>query len=111
MDEAEYEAFIASFDGHRNYGIRVNTLKTSTEELLNLIGLKLDPIPWESQGFITTYPINPLIHWVNFRISCWLVLYSGAKRHDAANALLPCPVKKCWICVCPGGRPVSWAIK
>ena len=47
MDEEEFKAFIASFDGRKNYGLRVNTLKISTEKLLDLINIKPDPILWE----------------------------------------------------------------
>lgn len=106
MDEAEYEAFIASFDGHRNYGIRVNTLKTSTEELLNLIGLKLDPIPWESQGFyydLSDQSFDSLGKLPAYHAGLYYIQEPSAMM--PANALLPLPGEKVLdLCAAPGGK-------
>lgn len=51
MDENEYCDFISSFDGKRNLGFRVNTLKIQPDEFLDLMGKKFEPIPWIPQGF------------------------------------------------------------
>ena len=49
MDADEYRDFIASFDGKRNYGIRVNTLKI-TPAIFQLI--EAEPIPWIQRAII-----------------------------------------------------------
>jgi NOL1/NOP2/sun family putative RNA methylase len=47
----QYPAFIASYEHTRGYGLRVNTLKCSTDSFLELTALQLKPIPWVSSGF------------------------------------------------------------
>ncbi|MFZ5967904.1 MAG: RsmF rRNA methyltransferase first C-terminal domain-containing protein [Bacillota bacterium] len=50
MGEA-YEAFLKSYDDERYAGLRVNTLKISTEEFLRLSPFALDGVPWAEEGF------------------------------------------------------------
>ena len=47
----EYDDFIKSYDEPKTTGLRVNTLKISNEDLLNLNLYNLDQIPWAKEGF------------------------------------------------------------
>ncbi len=48
---AEYEAFLASYDKERAYGMRINTLKMEKEEALKLLPFSLEPVLWCETGF------------------------------------------------------------
>lgn len=47
----EYSAFLESFNQQRFYGLRVNTLKITPEELQAQVPFHLRPIPWVKEGF------------------------------------------------------------
>lgn len=47
----EYDAYLASFDEERFYGLRVNTLKLSAEEMAARGVFSLRPVPWCETGF------------------------------------------------------------
>ena len=47
----DYEAFLAGFDGQRQYGLRVNTLKMNLEEFERIAPFHLKKVPWISNGF------------------------------------------------------------
>ncbi len=47
----EYEAFLDTYGKPRNFGLRVNTLKISTEEFCRLAPFHLKKIPWTNNGF------------------------------------------------------------
>ncbi|TDF95989.1 RsmF rRNA methyltransferase first C-terminal domain-containing protein [Paenibacillus piri] len=47
----DYPAFYASYDDPRWYGLRVNTLKCSNSEFLDLTDFRLEPIPWARTGY------------------------------------------------------------
>ena len=42
----EYESYIESYDNPRQYGLRINPMKITEEELAEGSGFSLDPIPW-----------------------------------------------------------------
>lgn len=46
----EYEDFIKSYEEPKTTGLRVNTLKISKEDLINLNLFKLNQIPWSEEG-------------------------------------------------------------
>ncbi|QYE98275.1 RsmF rRNA methyltransferase first C-terminal domain-containing protein [Paraclostridium sordellii] len=46
----EYEDFIKSYEEPKTTGLRVNTLKISKEDLINLNLFKLNQIPWAEEG-------------------------------------------------------------
>ena len=41
----EYESYIESYDNPRQYGLRINPMKITEEELAEGSGFSLDPIP------------------------------------------------------------------
>ena len=48
----EYEAYIESYDNPRQYGLRINPMKITEEELAEGSGFSLGPIPWTSSGSV-----------------------------------------------------------
>ena len=62
----EFDAFIQSYEKPMNYGLRINTLKTTPEDYLNLTGEQLRPVDWNELGFYydgtQKYTKNPLYH-------------------------------------------------
>ncbi len=47
----EYQIFLDTFNVQRYYGLRVNTLKLTPEELQKKVPFHLKPIPWVKEGF------------------------------------------------------------
>ena len=47
----EYDAYIRCYENPRYYGLRINTLKISTEEFLRICPFEVKPIPWVKNGF------------------------------------------------------------
>ena len=70
----EYDAYLASFDEERFYGLRVNTLKISAEEMAARGVFSLRPVPWCETGFYYDCQASVL--------PCRAVLFAGAKRHE-----------------------------
>lgn len=62
----EYDEFIKSYNKPMNYGLRVNTLKLTPEEYLELSGETLRRVPWNELGFYydgsQKYTKNSLYH-------------------------------------------------
>lgn len=59
---AEYDAFLASYDEPRHYGLRVNTLKLAVEEFMRISPFKLEPVPWAREGFYLESDERPAKH-------------------------------------------------
>jgi NOL1/NOP2/sun family putative RNA methylase len=105
MDADEYRNFMASFDGKRNLGIRVNTLKIKPNDLLALIERQLEPIPWILEGFY--YPEGesfgklPAYH-------AGLYYIQEPSAMMPAQALCPEPGEKVLdLCAAPGGKTTA----
>ncbi len=47
---AEAEAFFASYETPRAYGLRYNPLKTEQEHFVRLMPFELEPVPWAREG-------------------------------------------------------------
>lgn len=58
----EYDAYLASFDEERFYGLRVNTLKLSAEEMAARGVFSLRPVPWCETGFYYDGAERPAKH-------------------------------------------------
>lgn len=58
----EYAQFSASLDEESWQGLRVNTLRISVEQFLELAPWSLEPVPWCSTGFYYTEPARPGRH-------------------------------------------------
>lgn len=58
----EYYDFLKSYENPRHFGLRVNTLKISTEEFLNASPFHLTPVPWTENGFYYEEEDRPAKH-------------------------------------------------
>lgn len=52
----EYDAFIRSYEEEKNQGLRINTLKISKDEFLQINPFTTEKIPWVKEGYF--YPNN-----------------------------------------------------
>lgn len=106
---SEYEAYEKSFEQHRVCGLRVNTMKISVEEFLNLTPFSLEPVPWAEDGFyydpsqeVTKHP-----HY-----------YAGLYYIQEPSAMIPAsrlPVspgeRVLDLCAAPGGKATRLGAK
>lgn len=102
MGENEYQAFKASFDDKRHYGLRVNTLKIRTDEFLEFMNKPLEPIPWVEQGFYypegESFGKHPAYH-------AGLYYIQEPSAMMPAHVLSPMPGEKVLdLCAAPGGK-------
>lgn len=51
LGDTEYQELIAAFNEQRQYGLRVNTLKISVEEIRKLLPNMSENVPWTTDGF------------------------------------------------------------
>ena len=51
MLKEEFPAFLESYQAPRQFGLRINTRKISTEKFLEISPFHLTPIPWVENGF------------------------------------------------------------
>ena len=58
----EYESYIESYDNPRQYGLRINPMKVTGEELTEGSGFSLDPIPWTKTGYFYKEEDQPARH-------------------------------------------------
>ncbi len=47
----EYDAFIRSYEEEKNQGLRINTLKISIDEFLQINPFTTEKIPWVKEGY------------------------------------------------------------
>lgn len=105
----EYDAFLESYQRPVYSGIRMNTLKITPEEYMQLTGKTLEQVPWNELGFYCdqakNYSRSPLY-------------YAGLYYIQEPSAMLPAhllPVeeddKVLDMCAAPGGKSTALAAK
>ena len=98
----DYEAFLAGFDGQRQYGLRVNTLKMNLEEFERIAPFHLKKVPWISNGYFYNAEDVPAKHPF---YSAGLY-YLQEPSAMAPGALLPVTPgdRVLDLCAAPGGK-------
>ena len=98
----EYDAYLASFDEERFYGLRVNTLKLSAEEMAARGVFSLRPVPWCETGFYYDVAERPAKH---------PYYHAGLYYLQEPSAMSPAatlPIEKgdrvLDLCAAPGGK-------
>ena len=99
---AEYDAYLASFDEERFYGLRVNTLKISAEEMAAKGVFSLRSVPWCETGFYYDGAERPAKH---------PYYHAGLYYLQEPSAMSPAatlPIEKgdrvLDLCAAPGGK-------
>lgn len=102
MGDVEYQAFKASFDGKRHYGLRVNTLKIQPDDFVKFMDKALEPIPWVPQGFY--YPEGESFgRHPGYHGGLYYIQEPSAMM--PAQVLSPIPGEKVLdLCAAPGGK-------
>ena len=103
----EYDAFIKTYEKNRKAALRINTLKGNGEKLFSVLGEKLSPVPWTTDGYFypdTMQPGKSPIH------------EAGAYYIQEPSAMLPAELLKAQpgecildLCAAPGGKTTKIA--
>lgn len=103
----EYDAFIKTYEENRKAALRINTLKGNGEKLFSVLGEKLSPVPWTSDGYFypdTMQPGKNPLH------------EAGAYYIQEPSAMLPAVLLKAQpgecildLCAAPGGKTTKIA--
>lgn len=98
----EYADFKASYLQANHLGLRVNTLKISVEEFLEIFPYTLEPVPWCSEGFYYREE-DPVTKHPYFYAGLYYIQEPSAM--SAVKALDPSPGDVCLdLCSAPGGK-------
>lgn len=107
---AEYSQYIKSFEEPRSFGLRVNTLKWSTEECRQKLPCKTTPVPWVEGGLF--YEGDEV------RLSKDPYYYAGLYYLQEPSAMTPAfllPVEPgdmvLDLCAAPGGKSTQLGAK
>ena len=98
----DYEAFLAGFDGQRQYGLRVNTLKMNLEEFERIAPFHLKKVPWISNGYFYEAEDAPAKHPF---YSAGLYYLQEPRAMTPASRLKVQPGERVLdLCAAPGGK-------
>lgn len=105
----EYDAFLRTYEEPRRFGLRVNTLKISVEDFVQLAPFHLKPIPWISNGFYYEREDDPARH---------PFYYAGMYYLQEPSAMTPASILPVEpgehvldLCAAPGGKATALAAK
>jgi len=97
----DYEAFIASYDDKRHYGLRFNELK-GTKEVMNTLPYKLKQVQWCPSGFYYEEGQRPAKN-PYYGAGCYYIQEPSAMT--PASVLKACPGEIVIdLCAAPGGK-------
>ena len=98
----DYEAFLTGFDGQRQYGLRVNTLKMNLEEFERIAPFHLKKVPWISNGYFYEAEDVPAKHPF---YSAGLYYLQEPSAMTPASRLKVQPGERVLdLCAAPGGK-------
>lgn len=104
---SEYEAFAASYENERQYGLRRNPLKGSEEEFKRAIPFPLRKISWAREGYYYDAEFRPGRH-VLHEAGAYYIQEPSAMA--VAEALSPNPGERILdLCAAPGGKTTQIA--
>lgn len=98
----DYEAFLAGFDGQRQYGLRVNTLKMNLDDFERIAPFHLKKVPWISNGYFYEAEDAPAKHPF---YSAGLYYLQEPSAMTPASRLKVQPGERVLdLCAAPGGK-------
>ncbi|MBB3109982.1 NOL1/NOP2/sun family putative RNA methylase [Paenibacillus phyllosphaerae] len=107
----EFEAFLASYERPRKYGLRVNTLKLETDQFLRIspFAQRLTPVPWTKEAFYYEEQDRPGKH---------PHYHAGLYYIQEPSAMVPAELldvqpgdRVLDLCAAPGGKSTQLAAK
>lgn len=98
----DYEAFLAGFDGQRQYGLRVNTLKMNLEEFERIAPFHLKKVPWISNGYFYEAEDAPARH--PFYSAGLYYLQEPSAMTPASRIKVQPGERVLDLCAAPGGK-------
>lgn len=102
MLKDEYGAFLESCQQPRQYGLRVNTLKTTCEEFQEQAPFPVVPVPWITNGYFYPSQIRPARHAF---YQAGLYYLQEPSAMTPADRLEICPGDYVLdLCAAPGGK-------
>lgn len=105
----EYDAFEQSYENPRQYGLRINRLKTDAESFLMRVPFLLKEIPWIKGGFCYDEEIRPA---ANPYYSAGAYYLQEPSAMTPANRLPVEPGERVLdLCAAPGGKATELAAK
>ncbi|MEK5393467.1 RsmF rRNA methyltransferase first C-terminal domain-containing protein [Margalitia sp. FSL K6-0131] len=105
----EYDDFLRSYEEPKIQGLRVNTLKVSIEEFLNINPFQLERIPWVNGGFFYQEEDRPGKHPYH-EVGLYYIQEPSAMA--ASEMVDPQPGEKVLdLCAAPGGKSTHMAAK
>ncbi len=107
IPDEEYRDFLASYDNVPRQGLRVNPLKISTNDFLNLVPFKLVSVPWCPTGFYYGEGDRPGKHPYH---ATGLYYIQEPSAMAVVEALQPLPGDRVLdLCAAPGGKSTQIA--
>ncbi len=104
---SEYEAFAASYEQERQYGLRRNPLKGSEEEFIRVMPFPLEQISWTREGYYYDAASRPGRH-VLHEAGAYYIQEPSAMA--AVEALSPKSGERILdLCAAPGGKTTQIA--
>lgn len=105
----EFEQFMKSYEQSPHAGLRVNTLKISMEQFVEIAPFDLRPIPWCETGFYVPHGVKPGLH---------PYYHAGLYYIQEPSAMAPVELLQVEpgdrvldLCAAPGGKTTQIAAK
>lgn len=105
--DGEYDAFAASYEAERQYGLRRNPLKGSEEKFIRVMPFPLEKISWAREGYYYDAESRPGRHLLH---EAGVYYIQEPSAMAVAEVLEPTPGERVLdLCAAPGGKSTQIA--
>ena len=106
---AEYDAFVASYDADTSYGLRLNLLKGTVDEIIPVLPFALTNVPWIPEGFHVSSTERPGKHILHEAGAYYI---QDPSAMSVITLLDPMPGERILdLCAAPGGKSTGMAAR
>ena len=106
---AEYDAFVASYDADTSYGLRLNLLKGTVDEIIPVLPFALTNVPWIPEGFHVSSAERPGKHILHEAGAYYI---QDPSAMSVITLLDPMPGERILdLCAAPGGKSTGIAAR